>query len=81
MIERHPDGTGHPHLAEDRRVYSRRVIAATDDGTLTWKDLLKERAYAVMAASGPEDLDSQLFALITTCQRWRIDLADRRAPT
>lgn len=73
------DGTGHAHFGEDHRTYAGLAERAAQRGTLTWKDLLKERAYAVLAQSDTEQLDSQLFALVKLAERWRADLASRQS--
>ena len=62
-----PTGTGQPGDARMADLYRQACDSATADGTLTWRHVLAEEFWEVLAATTDEGLEIELVQLAAVC--------------
>lgn len=73
-----PDGTGQP-MAATIALYAKEACdQATDEGSLTWADILEEEAWEVFAEAAPEALERELIQVAAVAVAWVEALRGRR---
>lgn len=77
-----PDGTGLDAIdCQLRIIFQNRCDTATEAGTLTWADILREEVYEAFAESDPEKLDAELLQVASVCVAWIQALRTRSGKT
>ncbi|MFI9845131.1 hypothetical protein ACIHFD_49490 [Nonomuraea sp. NPDC051941] len=76
----HPDGTDRAVYEDLARGWKREVAVAAARGQITWKQLLLERVYAVLAEDTPDRIHRELLTLAGVAMRWWLALERRTAP-
>lgn len=73
-----PDGTyGDSLSARKANLFRDRCNSATEDGTLTWRDILLEEVYEALAESDPVKLRNELVQSAAVLVAWIEDIDAR----
>ena len=72
-----PDGTDEPILAETAAFAIARTDRRSAEGSLTWRDILREEVFEAFAETDPDRLDAELNQVMAVAYKWRQAIADR----
>lgn len=76
--QNHPDGTGR-YGDKFAAVEARKICdAASGDGSLTYRDILREEVAEAFAESDPAKLRAELIQVAAVCMQW-VEKLDREA--
>jgi hypothetical protein len=75
--QNHPNGTGSAYDEMRSTDARQRCDRHSENGNLTWKDILKEEVYEALAEKKGKKIRAELIQVMAVCQAW-IECIDRK---